>query len=70
VIYQDDEQVDEVWAFHGKGAPHFYRESFLAFELVDYKIRETSTSPSVVETESDTTDNDNGTDEETGELVE
>jgi len=70
VVYQNDERVDEVWAFRGKGAPHFYRDSFLAFELLDYKIKEASSSPSEVETESDTTSNVSGLEEETGELEE
>jgi len=39
VVYQGEAEVDELWAFPGKGAPHFYRESFLAFTLVDYKIK-------------------------------
>jgi len=37
LVYQNEEQVDEVWAFTGKGAPHFYRDSMLAFVLVDYR---------------------------------
>lgn len=36
-VYQDDRQVDQVWAFSGTGAPHFYRDSMLAFVLVDYR---------------------------------
>ncbi len=44
VVYKNDEKVDEVWAFGGDGSPHFYRDSLLAFQLVEYKgLSEVST---------------------------
>ncbi len=37
IVYRNDEKVDEVWAFKGGGAPHYYRDSLLAFQLMDFK---------------------------------
>ncbi len=37
VVYKNDEKVDEVWAFGGGGSPHYYRDSLLAFQLVEFK---------------------------------
>lgn len=37
-VTQADSLVQESWAFLGGGAPHFRRESMLAFKLLDFKV--------------------------------
>ncbi len=47
IIFENGEKIDEVWAFKGKGAPHFSRTSLIAFELLNFKA---VASPSTTET--------------------
>ncbi len=36
-VLKDGEPEDHVWAFFGDGAPHYRRDSMIAFELVSFK---------------------------------
>jgi hypothetical protein len=58
IVYQEDREVDRVWAFSGKGAPHFYRDSMLAFVLLDY--RPAAAPGEVADADSTTTEGDEG----------
>jgi hypothetical protein len=51
VIYENDEIIDEIWAFKGKGAPHFSRASLIAFELLEFKAGASAPSTATSETE-------------------
>jgi hypothetical protein len=40
-VFEAEEMVDSVWSFFGQGgAPHFRRESTLAFEIVSFRWRD------------------------------
>jgi hypothetical protein len=43
-VYRDGEVIDSVWAFPGKGAPHFSRESFIYFEILELRFAEDDSS--------------------------
>lgn len=38
-VYEGEEQVDEVWAFLGDGAPHYRRDSLLGFQVLSFEWR-------------------------------
>jgi len=37
-VTQKDSVVQESWAFYYSGAPHFSRQAFFAFKLLDFKV--------------------------------
>ncbi len=42
VVYKDSAAVDSVWAFSVRGAPHFSRNSFIYFEILEFDSGDTS----------------------------
>ncbi|MFQ6104272.1 MAG: hypothetical protein ACE5OP_08260 [Candidatus Glassbacteria bacterium] len=40
IVYKDSAAVDSVWAFGGKGSPHFTRSSFIYFQILGMKQAE------------------------------
>jgi len=40
IVYKEGKKVEEVWAFRkGAGPPHFSPRSFLAFEILELKLK-------------------------------
>ncbi len=38
-VFEEEEQVDEVWAFLGSDAPHYRRDSLLGFQVLSFSWR-------------------------------
>lgn len=44
IVSKEGAAVDSVWAFTGKGAPHFAKTSLIYFEITDLKVARSDTT--------------------------